>query len=200
MSHRSKQLARMRIKKDMEELSHSRLVASHASTYIIFPRESFIDDHNVHFNVSVTIDAQHSGPYANSISRFKVVIPSSYPFHAPNIIALTRMWHPNVQLSSGLVSFPLLNRDWRPVLTLNSVLLALQLVLLEPNTVNAINPIASQEWLTNASEFITTCQSILNGGFYYGETFENARPTTTVGSKRDRSDNSSNNVSIKRKC
>jgi ubiquitin-protein ligase len=40
--------------------------------------------------------------------------------------AVRRVWHPNIDLTTGKVMMPILGQDWRPVLSINTVLLGLQ--------------------------------------------------------------------------
>lgn len=37
-----------------------------------------------------------------------------------------RVLHPNISMETGSVALPLVGRDWRPVLSLNTVLFAIQ--------------------------------------------------------------------------
>ena len=45
---------------------------------------------------------------------------------APSVVCMSRAWHPNIDLHTGYVSLPILNKDWRPVLSINTVVFALQ--------------------------------------------------------------------------
>ena len=84
--------------------------------------------------VSVTPKA---GPYAAQSHTFLVSVPSGYPFRPPSVRASSRIFHPNVSWADGSVAIRALGRDWRPVMSLESVVLALTLCLIEPN-VNAV--------------------------------------------------------------
>ena len=37
-----------------------------------------------------------------------------------------RVWHPNIDVATGKVMMPILGKDWCPVLSINTVLLGLQ--------------------------------------------------------------------------
>eukprot|EP01036_Dinobryon_divergens_P035704 gene35704-46318_t len=63
-------------------------------------------------------------------------IPECYPFRPVDVRAEHPIWHPNIDLQSGRVILPL---DWSPTLTLNSVALAVQMIMLEPSAENPTN-------------------------------------------------------------
>lgn len=67
--------------------------------------------------------AIHEGPYRGGSYNFLLHIPDSYPFKPVEVIADQPIWHPNIDLRTGRVFLPI---DWCPVLTLNSLALAVQ--------------------------------------------------------------------------
>ncbi len=77
--------------------------------------------------------AMKAGVYQGGEFAFVMNIPSTYPFYPPVVTSVNPIWHPAVDLYSGRVQLPILADDWRPVLTLNTIVLALQLMLLEPS-------------------------------------------------------------------
>ncbi|RHY39920.1 hypothetical protein DYB30_012219, partial [Aphanomyces astaci] len=42
------------------------------------------------------------------------------------MVRACRVWHPNIDIHSGQVMFSILGKDWRPVLSINTILLGLQ--------------------------------------------------------------------------
>lgn len=65
----------------------------------------------------------YEGPYRGGCFLFSLNIPEAYPFRPVDIFAAQPIWHPNVDLFSGKVALPM---EWSPVLTLNSLALAVQ--------------------------------------------------------------------------
>lgn len=91
-----------------------------ASTVIDFPA----GEHNVSkIRVSIRMTG---GMYERGSFTFLVDIPPAYPFSAPSVTALTRVFHPNIDLATGKVLLPILDKDWRPVLSINAVVFGLQ--------------------------------------------------------------------------
>lgn len=78
------------------------------------------------------------GPYRGGAFCFQFDIPEAYPFKAVEVWSRHPIWHPNVDLQSGRVILPV---EWSPVLTLCSLVLAVQVgISLFIMTVNLVCP------------------------------------------------------------
>ena len=66
----------------------------------------------------------------------KGAYPLAY-LRAPSLIR-SQIYHPNVDLD-GNVCLNILREDWKPVLNLNSVMVGLQYLFLEPNADDPLN-------------------------------------------------------------
>ena len=109
----------MRLSKDLTELSVARWSAQ-SDVRITLPYA-----HQQHLHVSIS--PQH-GLYRGSSFLFVLHLPSSYPFSPPHVRCLTPILHPFISFRTGKVHHPILHEQWKPVLTLNTVLFALQLL------------------------------------------------------------------------
>ena len=108
------------------------------------------------------------GAYKNGHFVFHLDIPEQYPFQMVQVWSKHPVWHPNVELRTGRVFLPL---DWSPVLTLNSLALAVQMMLLEPSTAHALNPEASSYCSADPPTFEQQVQRTLRGCHYGGVDF-----------------------------
>lgn len=79
--------------------------------------------------------------------------------------AAVKIYHPNVDLE-GNVCLNILREDWKPVLNLNSVMVGLQYLFLEPNADDPLNKgmsvslfMAERRQKTNAEPSIRGCFS-----------------------------------------
>ncbi|DBA05263.1 TPA: hypothetical protein N0F65_007425 [Lagenidium giganteum] len=160
-------LAALRVRKDVNELSKAKFTCTQVKTKVDFP-DGVDNMFQLIFTISI---AEVQGPYANGDFTFFVEIPKTYPFHAPVVTCTTRVWHPNVDLETGRVMMPILGQDWRPVLSINTVLLGLQLIFLEPGIQYAMNKQAAELLLSDPIEFRRQVQAILCGGKFYGYEF-----------------------------
>ena len=84
-------------------------------------------DHVLSLKLNVCV---FEGAYKNGHFSFLLDIPEKYPFTMVEVWSKHPIWHPNVDLQTGRVHLPLV---WSPILTLNSLALAVQMMLLEPS-------------------------------------------------------------------
>ncbi|KEF55956.1 ubiquitin-conjugating enzyme E2 S [Exophiala aquamarina CBS 119918] len=69
-------------------------------------------------------------------------MPADYPKNPPKATFRTRIYHPNVEESTGAVCLETLKRDWDPKLTLKDILITISCLLIQPNPDSALNATA----------------------------------------------------------
>jgi ubiquitin-conjugating enzyme E2 M len=136
-----------------------------ALTHIEFP-EGQKNPYKIRVTVRMT-----GGLYARGCFVFVLDIPPNYPFQAPLVTCMTRVWHPNISLHTGKVHLPILDKDWRPVLSINTVVFGLQLLFLEPNPDYSANPLAADVMLRTPELFREHVRKTLEGGVFFGVDF-----------------------------
>lgn len=92
-------------------------------------------DDLMNFRLSIT---PNDGMYCGGTFVFKVTVPTTYPHDAPKVLCETRVFHPNIDME-GHVCLNILREDWKPVLTIQSVIMGLQFIMLEPNADDPLN-------------------------------------------------------------
>ncbi|OQR94826.1 ubiquitin-conjugating enzyme E2 [Achlya hypogyna] len=167
-------LATLRVRKDLNELAKGKFVCDHATTHIDFPDGV---DNLLRILIAISI-TDASSAYVNGDFKFHIEIPKSYPFHPPVVFSMDRVWHPNIDLHTGRVMFAILGKDWRPVLSINTILLGLQLIFLEPSVDFRLNTAAANTFLHNPVAFRKevdlyneAVQETLRGGMHGGLLF-----------------------------
>lgn len=180
-------IADSRIQKDLHELATSRWTAN-CSVRITFPSQPHTNPAaaSPHLHVLIT---PTTGAYAHSSFLFSVHLPSSYPFSPPHVRCLTPCLHPLLSFRTGRVYHPILRADWKPVLSLNTVVFALQLLF------HLHDDGGTTQQLTDGDEevrrlldgsggsaagglFDVLVQQTLDGGFYFGMHWERNRDQT----------------------
>lgn len=78
------------------------------------------------------------GIYKNGTFVFDVKVPDTYPHDPPKVLCETTVFHPNIDME-GHVCLNILREDWKPVLTMSSVIMGMQFLMLEPNADDPLN-------------------------------------------------------------
>ena len=75
-------------------------------------------------NFKITV-APDDGMYKRGVFVFDFKVPKTYPHDPPKVQCETTVFHPNIDME-GHVCLNILREDWKPVLTIQSVIMGLQ--------------------------------------------------------------------------
>ncbi|KAG9775006.1 hypothetical protein ABEF95_012136 [Exophiala dermatitidis] len=90
----------------------------------------------------VLVTGAEGTPYSQGLWRLHLKIPHDYPKSPPKATFKTRIYHPNVEETTGAVCLETLKRDWDPKLTLKDILVTISCLLIQPNPDSALNAAA----------------------------------------------------------
>ncbi|XP_013779547.1 NEDD8-conjugating enzyme Ubc12-like [Limulus polyphemus] len=148
--------AQLRITKDINELN--------------LPKTCQIDlldpDDLLNFKLIITPD---EGFYRGGQFVFSFKVSHNYPHEPPKVKCETMVYHPNIDLE-GNVCLNILREDWKPVLTINSIVYGLQYLFLEPNPEDPLNKDAAEVLQNNRRLFEHNVKKAMLGG-YVGSTY-----------------------------
>lgn len=102
------------------------------------------------------------GIYRGGSFVFDFKVPTSYPHDAPKVLCETTVFHPNIDME-GHVCLNILREDWKPVLTIQSVIMGLQFLMLEPNADDPLNKEAAKMMAENRPRFTQIVRDTFKG-------------------------------------
>ncbi|CAG9464422.1 unnamed protein product [Pedinophyceae sp. YPF-701] len=149
----------MRMQKDMGELDLD------SSTVI-----NFVDGPDQVMHFEVVIRPPERTPYHGGRFRFDVSVPLTYPHDPPKVRCLTKVYHPNIDLE-GNVCLNILREDWKPVLSVNSVIIGLQFLMSDPNPDDPLNKEAAEMMRARRSQFENVVAQHVRRGTYIGNDY-----------------------------
>ncbi|KAI9676979.1 MAG: hypothetical protein M1817_006818 [Caeruleum heppii] len=103
--------------------------------------------------LQILLAGPHSTSYSEGLWRLHLKFPADYPRSPPKAVFKDRIWHPNVDETTGSVCVNTLKRDWRPELTVRDVLVTISCLLIHPNPDSALNATAGQLLQEDYDEF-----------------------------------------------
>ena len=115
------------------------------------------------------------GPYRGGRFVFSVVVAGGYPHEAPKVKCRTKVFHPNID-TDGNVCLNILREDWKPVLSVTSILHGLQFLLADPNPDDPLNKDAASMMAASPRQFeAAVATAIARGGQIGGHYFPPCR-------------------------
>jgi len=100
---------------------------------------------------NASIPGHEGSPYEGGLFRLEIHLPHDYPFSAPKILFLTRIYHMNIS-DRGAVCIDILKNQWSPALSLFKVILSLSSLLTDPNPQDPLVPSIATEYMRNRKQ------------------------------------------------
>ncbi|KXS17238.1 hypothetical protein M427DRAFT_110662 [Gonapodya prolifera JEL478] len=133
-------------------------------------------DDLLNFNVVIT---PASGPYMGGTFRFGFSTPLTYPYEPPRVKCLQRVYHPNLD-RDGNICLGILTDEWKSTMDLNSVVLGVQQLLLEPDAAHPFNLEAAELMIKDPEEFARRVNESMIGNVVGGQFYNRTVGDTTV--------------------
>ena len=121
----------------------------------------------MHFEISIKPD---EGYYKGAIFPFQFKVNHEYPHEPPKVKCTKKLYHPNIDLQ-GNVCLNILRDDWKPVLSINSIVHGLCFLFDDPNPDDPLNKDAAEMLAANPHQFERNVKMSLQGGRISGESY-----------------------------
>ena len=80
-----------------------------------------------------TIPGPEDSPYEGGVFKLSIKFPKDYPYKPPEVLFITKIYHPNVKRDTGSICLDLLKDQWAPNTTIMQIYNAIQNLLSVPN-------------------------------------------------------------------
>jgi len=148
----------MRVQKDMSELVLTKTIS------LDFPNGK---DDLLNFVVNIKPDEGH---YKGGAFSFTFTVPQTYPHEPPKVKCKAKVYHPNLDYD-GNVCLNILREDWKPVLSISSIIYGLQFLFMDPNPDDPLNKDAAKDLTDTPRQFENNVRRSMSGGTVGGHQF-----------------------------
>ncbi|ETB63307.1 hypothetical protein, variant 1 [Plasmodium yoelii 17X] len=95
-------------------------------------------DYNL-YEWEAIIKGPKDSPYEGGKWKLSIKCKSTYPIDPPMITFITKVFHPNVNFTTGALCMDILKTNWSPAWTIQSLCRAILFLLNEPNAESPLN-------------------------------------------------------------
>lgn len=104
------------------------------------------------FRWNASIIGPMDTPYQGGIFSLSIEFPRNYPYSAPKVRFLTKVYHPNIN-EKGEICLDILSSKWSPALTVNKVLISICSLLTDPFTGHSLRPELAAQWNADRTKY-----------------------------------------------
>lgn len=91
------------------------------------------------YNWNILLKGPNNSCYEDGLFKLSLEFPKNYPEDPPNIKFVTKIFHPNVSFSDGVICISSLSSDWDPSSNIINVIYSIYDLLKKPNLGHGLN-------------------------------------------------------------
>ncbi|KAL9178864.1 hypothetical protein ACHAXT_011837, partial [Thalassiosira profunda] len=99
------------------------------------------------------IEGPEQTPYSGRYFRLKLVLSADFPATPPRGYFLTKIYHPNVDPSTGAICVNTLKKDWTATTSLSHVLTVIRCLMIVPFPESSLNDEAGKNFMESYDEY-----------------------------------------------
>lgn len=103
--------------------------------------------------VVAEVEGPQGTPYEKHYFRLKLVLGVEFPASPPRGFFLTKIYHPNVDMTTGAICVNTLKKDWAPETTFSHVLSVIRCLLINPFPESSLNDEAGKLFMESYDEY-----------------------------------------------
>jgi ubiquitin-conjugating enzyme E2 S len=103
--------------------------------------------------ITAEIEGPEGTPYSGRHFQLKLVLSGDFPNSPPKGFFLTKIYHPNVDISTGAICVNTLKKDWDTNVTLSHVLSVIRCLLIVPFPESSLNDEAGKLFMESYDEY-----------------------------------------------
>ena len=103
--------------------------------------------------VQAEIEGPTGTPYETKYFQLKLILSPDFPASPPRGFFITKIYHPNVDMSTGAICVNTLKKDWTPETTFSHVLSVIRCLLIVPFPESSLNDEAGKLFMESYDEY-----------------------------------------------
>ena len=137
-------LSSINIQQEYENIRKNKNLSSIGCTVTLLNKNDF-------YKWKASYVAKNSA-YENMLIELQINIPKNYPNSAPQAYFISKIYHPNVDLSNGRVCIASIN-NWKSEYNIMTILFSIYMILYNPNPNNPLNSEAANLYKEDKNKF-----------------------------------------------
>ena len=102
---------------------------------------------------TVHMPGPNGSPFESGIYELSFEFPDNYPFKAPDVKFVTKMYHPNIKQDTGEICMDVFASSWSPTQKVADILEKLVSLLASPSTSSPLEADICKEYMNNPKQY-----------------------------------------------
>ena len=110
---------------------------------------------------TVHMPGPHGSPFESGVFELSFEFPDNYPFKAPDVKFVTKMYHPNIKQDTGEICMDVFANSWSPTQKVSDIIEKLASLLVSPSTESPLEAEIAElfikdhkKWEKNVRDFV----------------------------------------------